>query len=56
MNLQVQEEVQNSIDLDRNWPEGQKKFFLAAVEIFAQKGFSAATTGEIAKKAGVAEG
>lgn len=56
MNLQVQEEVQNSIDLDRNWPEGQKKIFLAAVEIFAQKGFSAATTGEIAKKAGVAEG
>ncbi|EMO62035.1 transcriptional regulator, TetR family [Leptospira borgpetersenii serovar Pomona str. 200901868] len=33
-----------------------KKIFLAAVEIFAQKGFSAATTGEIAKKAGVAEG
>ncbi|ABJ75659.1 Transcriptional regulator, AcrR-family [Leptospira borgpetersenii serovar Hardjo-bovis str. L550] len=29
---------------------------MAAVEIFAQKGFSAATTGEIAKKAGVAEG
>ncbi|MBE8364325.1 TetR/AcrR family transcriptional regulator [Leptospira borgpetersenii] len=56
MNLQAQEEVQNSIDLDLNWPEGQKKIFLAAVEIFAQKGFSAATTGEIAKKAGVAEG
>ncbi|EMN91517.1 TetR/AcrR family transcriptional regulator [Leptospira weilii] len=63
MNLQAQaqaqeeeEEVQNSIELDRNWPEGQKKIFLAAVEIFAQKGFSAATTGEIAKKAGVAEG
>ncbi|EMF82347.1 transcriptional regulator, TetR family [Leptospira weilii serovar Topaz str. LT2116] len=56
MNLQAQEEVQNSIELDRNWPEGQKRIFLAAVEIFAQKGFSATTTGEIAKKAGVAEG
>ncbi|AXR68527.1 TetR/AcrR family transcriptional regulator [Leptospira mayottensis] len=56
MNLQAQEEVQNSIELERDWPEGQKKIFLAAVEIFAQKGFSAATTGEIAKKAGVAEG
>ncbi|AVQ13281.1 Transcriptional regulator, TetR family [Leptospira santarosai] len=55
MDLQTQE-VQDSIKLDRSWPEGQKKIFWAAVEIFAQKGFSAATTVEIAKKAGVAEG
>lgn len=55
MDLQTQE-VQNSIQLDRSWPEGQKKIFWAAVEIFAQKGFSTATTVEIAKKAGVAEG
>ncbi|EMY78020.1 transcriptional regulator, TetR family [Leptospira weilii serovar Ranarum str. ICFT] len=48
--------MQESIELDSNWPEGQKKIFLAAIEIFAQKGFSATTTVEIAKKAGVAEG
>ncbi|WP_061249569.1 TetR/AcrR family transcriptional regulator [Leptospira alstonii] len=55
MNLPTQE-MQESIELDSNWPEGQKKIFLAAIEIFAQKGFSATTTVEIAKKAGVAEG
>ncbi|MCG6168572.1 TetR/AcrR family transcriptional regulator [Leptospira sp. FAT2] len=53
---QPMEEMKDSIELDPEWPEGQKKIFLAAVEIFAQKGFSAATTVEIAKKAGVAEG
>ncbi|EMN24803.1 transcriptional regulator, TetR family [Leptospira kirschneri serovar Sokoine str. RM1] len=50
------QEMHESIELDSNWPEGQKKIFLAAIEIFAQKGFSAATTIEISKKAGVAEG
>ncbi|PJZ51254.1 TetR/AcrR family transcriptional regulator [Leptospira adleri] len=50
------QEIKESIELDPGWPEGQKKIFLAAMEIFAQKGFSATTTGEIAKKAGVAEG
>lgn len=50
------EDIKESIELDPSWPEGQKKIFLAAMEIFAQKGFSATTTGEIAKKAGVAEG
>lgn len=49
-------EIKESIELDPNWPEGQKKIFLAAMDIFAEKGFSATTTGEIAKKAGVAEG
>lgn len=50
------EEMKDNIELDPQWPEGQKKIFLAAIDIFAQKGFSAATTMEIAKKAGVAEG
>ncbi|MBM9501429.1 TetR/AcrR family transcriptional regulator [Leptospira sp. 201903071] len=50
------EEIKESIELDPSWPEGQKKIFLSAMELFAQKGFSATTTGEIAKKAGVAEG
>ncbi|TGK28807.1 TetR/AcrR family transcriptional regulator [Leptospira gomenensis] len=49
-------EFKENIELDPNWPEGQKKIFLAAMDIFAEKGFSATTTGEIAKKAGVAEG
>ncbi|MFD1204698.1 MULTISPECIES: TetR/AcrR family transcriptional regulator [Sporosarcina] len=34
----------------------QKKILLAATEIFAEKGFAATSTNEIAKKAGVAEG
>ncbi|PJZ55907.1 TetR/AcrR family transcriptional regulator [Leptospira barantonii] len=48
--------MKDNIEIDPQWPEGQKKIFLAAIDIFAQKGFSAATTMEIAKKAGVAEG
>ncbi|TGM07094.1 TetR/AcrR family transcriptional regulator [Leptospira barantonii] len=48
--------MKDNIEVDPQWPEGQKKIFLAAIDIFAQKGFSAATTMEIAKKAGVAEG
>lgn len=36
--------------------EKQKSIYTSALEIFAQKGFSGASTGEIAKKAGVAEG
>ncbi len=39
-----------------NLPEKEQKILLAAIEIFAEKGFSAATTSEIAKNAGVAEG
>lgn len=34
----------------------KEKIFNAAVKVFAQKGFSAATTSEIAKEAGIAEG
>jgi len=34
----------------------QKKIIAAAIEIFAEKGYAATSTNEIAKKAGVAEG
>jgi len=36
--------------------EKQKKIIVSAIESFAEKGFSATSTSEIAKKAGVAEG
>jgi len=36
--------------------EKQKKIVKAAIEMFAEKGFAATSTSEIAKKAGVAEG
>ncbi|WP_276352384.1 TetR/AcrR family transcriptional regulator [Cohnella caldifontis] len=36
--------------------EKQKRIFEAAVEVFAEKGYSAASTSEIAQRAGVAEG
>jgi AcrR family transcriptional regulator len=36
--------------------EKQKKIITAAIESFAEKGFAATSTSEIAKKAGVAEG
>lgn len=39
-----------------NMTEKQKKILEAAVEIFSEKGYSATSTNEIAKKAGVAEG
>jgi AcrR family transcriptional regulator len=37
-------------------PEKEQKILESAVNIFSEKGFSAATTSEIAKNAGVAEG
>ena len=37
-------------------PDKEKRILEAAVNVFSQKGFSAATTSEIAKQAGVAEG
>jgi AcrR family transcriptional regulator len=37
-------------------PDKEKRILEAAVNIFSEKGFSAATTSEIAKQAGVAEG
>src|SRR5690242_18615808 len=36
--------------------EKQQKVLEAAIEIFAEKGFSGASTSEIARRAGVAEG
>jgi len=37
-------------------PDKEKRILEAAVNVFSQKGFGAATTSEIAKQAGVAEG
>jgi AcrR family transcriptional regulator len=49
--------VMPQIDLsDFNLPEKEEKILAAAIQIFSEKGFSAATTKEIAKSAGVAEG
>ncbi|QZY54696.1 TetR/AcrR family transcriptional regulator [Crassaminicella profunda] len=42
--------------MKRNAKETEKKILEAAISIFSKKGFSAATTNEIAKEAGVAEG
>lgn len=40
----------------KNLTEKQKDIIAAATELFAEKGFAATSTSEIAKKAGVAEG
>ncbi|MDX8291874.1 TetR/AcrR family transcriptional regulator [Metabacillus indicus] len=50
------EELLGLTDEDVKMSEKQKKVVEAAIEIFADKGFAAASTSEIAKKAGVAEG
>jgi AcrR family transcriptional regulator len=41
---------------DEELTEKQKKILAAAIESFAEKGYAATSTSEIAKKAGVAEG
>ncbi len=41
--------------VDPAWTDGQKRIFESALSVFAEKGFAAATTGEIARQAGVAE-
>lgn len=47
----------DSIDLSGlNLQEKEQKILEAAIMVFSEKGFSAATTNEIAKSAGVAEG
>lgn len=47
----------STIDLSGlNLPEKEQKILEAAVQVFSEKGFSAATTSEIARNAGVAEG
>lgn len=49
-------EMIQSIEVDRKITDKQSKILQAAVETFADKGFASASTSEIAKKAGVAEG
>jgi AcrR family transcriptional regulator len=45
------------IDLSRlNLPETEEKILKAAIAVFSKKGFDAATTGEVARQAGLAEG
>jgi len=39
-----------------NLPEKEEKILQAAIKVFSEKGFSASTTSEIAKNAGIAEG
>lgn len=39
-----------------NLPEKEQKILQAAIKVFSEKGFSASTTSEIAKSAGIAEG
>lgn len=41
---------------EQDIPAGKKKVLLAAIHLFAQRGFSATTTAQIAKEAGVSEG
>lgn len=41
---------------EQDIPAGKKKVMLAAIHLFAQRGFSATTTAQIAKEAGVSEG
>ncbi len=50
------EELLGSLSNQEKMTEKQKRVFEAAVEVFAEKGFSAASTSEIAQRAGVAEG
>lgn len=49
-------EISDSTEVDITMTDKQISIISAAIEIFAEKGFSATTTSEIAKKAGVAEG
>lgn len=50
------EELLLAYDTDEKMTEKQRKIVTAAVEVFAEKGFSGSSTSEIAQKAGVAEG
>lgn len=49
-------QILNVTEKDQHMSEKQKKILQAATELFAEKGFSATSTNEIAKRAGVAEG
>ncbi len=48
--------IDEIIDKNENLTEKQKLILEAAIESFAEKGYAATSTSEIAKKAGVAEG
>ena len=48
--------IEEMFNQDGELTERQKNILAAATEIFAEKGFAATSTSEIAKKAGVAEG
>jgi AcrR family transcriptional regulator len=48
--------IEEMFNLEGDLTERQKKILAAAIESFAEKGFSATSTKEIAQKAGVAEG
>lgn len=48
--------LEDLFDQEGQMTEKQKKILQAAIEIFAEKGYAATSTSEIAKKAGVAEG
>lgn len=48
--------IDQLIDDEEELTDKQKKIIVSAIESFAEKGYSATSTSEIAKKAGVAEG
>lgn len=48
--------IDELIDEEEALTDKQKKIIVSAIESFAEKGYSATSTSEIAKKAGVAEG
>ncbi|RFU63860.1 TetR/AcrR family transcriptional regulator [Peribacillus glennii] len=48
--------IDEMFDFDEGLTEKQKRILAAAIESFAEKGYAATSTSEIAKKAGVAEG
>ncbi|WP_339251391.1 TetR/AcrR family transcriptional regulator [Sporosarcina sp. FSL W8-0480] len=48
--------IEEMLQEDESLTEKQKQILVAATELFAEKGFAASSTNEIAKKAGVAEG
>ncbi|UOF92947.1 TetR/AcrR family transcriptional regulator [Fodinisporobacter ferrooxydans] len=50
------EEMLNSLKSEQKMTEKQRRILQAAVQLFAEKGFHASSTSEIAKKAEVAEG
>ena len=54
--LKEDQMIEEMFNLEGDLTERQKKILAAAIESFAEKGFSATSTKEIAQKAGVAEG